>query len=185
MTRVYSRAASPDRDIVRSSPHVSRDAAQDRVNDGARVEIKSDRWINPTNLDAPPANPGMVQRWVGESPIPEVNRGWLKKMREGWRARDPATIPPALREVFPSGKLVSGAEVVRVAGLVLCEMPVQVARQRALALNDVNTRQQKAIPESIEQLRSSVKGASDVLGEVQVTNEETGLRGRQATTMAN
>jgi hypothetical protein len=52
------------------------------------------QWLRPSSLDAPEAREGMTQRWVrksirGADDPKNLNRSW----REGWRPRNPETLP--------------------------------------------------------------------------------------------
>lgn len=145
-----------------------------------RGEIEPTKWVNPSNLDAPRPRDGYVQRWIRDGIGNESdNLNWMRKMREGWSPRDPATIPPAERNLYPSAKLANGLDVIRVAGLVLCEMPRQVAMQRRLAVEDSIKRQRAALPDSVEQLSKQERS----LGPVKVEEETRVVRGRQPATM--
>lgn len=193
MGRIYDRAGTTatiemhERNraaIVRGAAHVEREATVDRTA-GVRME-NPQKWINPTSLDAPPPRPGCVQRWVSQAPRNANghvdDRHWLKKMREGWSPRDPATISLEMRQLFPSVKISNGHDVIAVAGLVLCEMPAQVARQRKLAVGDLIKHQQDSVPESLQELRD--KQRERVIARVEENDERT-FRGRKPATMVD
>jgi hypothetical protein len=197
MTRTYSRAAETiDLDpvapyererpmVTRTAAHETRGAVADRE-DGVRIERDPMKWVNPSNLDAPTPQAGFVQRWIsdGSQPGSANERHWLKKMREGWSPRDPSTVPASQRIGFPSSKLSDGTSAIRVAGLVLCEMPRTVALQRHEAVNDLIKRQTKSLPESTEQLRARARGSNGVT-DMKVTDTEQVVRGRRAATMTD
>ena len=67
------------------------------------------------------------ERWIADGTNPQSTRyeqkNWFNKKRTGWAVRDPETVPPQLRHIFPSEKLSDGAACIRVAGMVLCELP--------------------------------------------------------------
>lgn len=109
-----------------------------------------DEWVEPKNLDAPPARPGMVQRWVryhDRDGDDVVNMQYM--MRKGWKPRPIETIPQEFRD-YPVIKHAN-MDVIAVAGCILCEMPeAQALRIRAavrqrtrnmdLAVNDETDR---------------------------------------------
>lgn len=121
-----------------STPHVSHDAeALHTSEDGLH-----DDWTEPKNLDAPPPREGFAQRWVryathdGEDLI-----NVQTMMRKGWRPRAVESIPQAFK-TFPTTSHASMGDVFAVGGMVLCEMPEQLAmrirratRQRTQSLN--------------------------------------------------
>ena len=86
-------------------------------------------WAPPSALQAPPPRPGYVQRWirVEQAGTPDT-KNVSSKYREGWRPRDPATVPEGY---FPP-TLGHGdfGGYVGVEGMVLCEMPKKVHKQR-------------------------------------------------------
>lgn len=194
MSRRYSRAEalksddSEDISVLRERPHnvrapmhVDRDAEASRPD--LHAEVDAARWINPTSLDAPTARPGFVQRWISDGSLDEKDRAhWMKNRRRGWAPRDPSTISPHERDLYQTAKGSGGdTDLIRVAGLVLCELPIQVARARKAALADMSSNQLKAIPESVQQLSKR----DDRLSPIKVTNEEFSMRGRQSATMVD
>lgn len=79
-------------------------------------------WANPASLEAPPARPGMVQRWIrvssrGKNEPTNLSR----KLREGWQPRRADSIPGNFHMPVISGGNFSGA--IGVDGMVLMEMP--------------------------------------------------------------
>jgi len=195
MVRVYSRndaAARDDSDegevlvrertnMVRETPHLDRDAQAHRGD--AHPEVKANAWINPTSLDAPEPRKGFVQRWISDGSINSADTShWMKKMREGWRPREASSIPAEQRALYQSAKSDSGADIIRVAGLVLCEIPVTVARARREALSGALDNQLSSIPESVQEL---TKKGGEHFGPVKVQSKEFSARGRQSATMVD
>lgn len=170
--------------IVRHAAHVEREAEE--VRHDARVDTTPTAWRNPTNLDAPEPRQGMVQRWVQDGSQPGSNgeKNWMRKLREGWHPRDPATVPEAQRALYASFKLPNGQDAIRISGLVLCEMPRQIAAQRSQAVQDVTGRQRKSVPDSINSLNE--KGKERGLGPVHTSEDKEAVyRGRRTETMVN
>jgi hypothetical protein len=96
----------------------------DRENEDRGVEelYAQEAWTQPSLLDAPPARPGMHQRWVNTSILgKDVPHHVTKRQREGWSPRPADTVP----EGFPVPTLEHGphAGCVGVEGMILMEMP--------------------------------------------------------------
>lgn len=133
---------------LHSTPHASHDA--EPLHDEVHAALH-DEWREPRNLDAPPARPGYVQRWVRvEDRDGKDNLNYANKFREGWRPRPMETIPEELRETFPSTKHASLGDVVMVGGLVLCEMPRQIADSRNRQVRNRINRQNQAVATDAE-----------------------------------
>jgi len=191
MGRIYSRVEAgggvdvEDEDIsvdrpmsLRHAVRETRDAEVQRP-ETLRADTKAQRWINPTSLDAPTPRPGFVQRWIADDP---EGSHWMKKMREGWSPRDPATLSERDRQLYQTSKTQGGPDIIRVAKLILCEMPIQAARSRREALEVLQGNQMKSIPESVQELAN--KGG-DRFGPVKVSDQEFSARGRQSATMVD
>ncbi len=165
--------------MAHHSVHTTREAEETRVD--IRQEFNADHAFNPTSLKAPPPRAGFKQRWVtdGTNPMAEKSeqRNWFAKRRMGWQVRHPETVPEVLRDLYPSSKLTDGTDAIRIAGSVLCEMPIQVARQYRDAVQDRIQHQSKAIPESTEELRRRERAG---VGPLEVTDQSSTYRGRRA-----
>lgn len=136
---------------LHGSAHVTRDAeeAQRHV---AHADDADVVWRAPSNLDAPPPRPGMVQRWVRDGLTdPKDVPHFMRKVREGWQPRDPSTVPGASR-AYTVGKAANDSACIRVGSMVLMEMPDRVARARNNAVRDAVDRLARAVPESVEAL---------------------------------
>lgn len=99
-------------------------------------------WETPSSLSAPPARLGYVQRWkrhaLGGQPDA---RNWQRAMKEGWRPRPADSVDGA----FDSMKSADG--LISVEGLILCEMPVEKARQRETYYAERTARQMQGVDE--------------------------------------
>lgn len=105
-------------------------------------------WEQPNALQAPKARPGMAQRWVRFDINGHFDRGnWAKKYREGWRPRDPGSLPPSERKFFATDKHPQLGDVIFAEGLVLCEMPAK----RVEARREYYRRKTEAQTRSIKQ----------------------------------
>ena len=83
-------------------------------------------WKPASLLDAPPARPGMVQRWVATSILgKETPDNVYKRQREGWEPRSADSVGD-----FPIPTINHGqwAGCIGVEGMILCEMPEDTHR---------------------------------------------------------
>ena len=131
-----------DRDI-----HLSRD--QEYPSDEL-VHEETD-WSPPSTLQAPPARPGFVQRWVRveQRGVPDA-KNLTRKLREGWQPRRPETVKGG----FAAPTLNHGnlGSCISVEGMVLMEMPAKRDAQRNAHYAGKLNRQTEAIE---AQLRAS------------------------------
>lgn len=101
-------------------------------------------WRRPTALDAPPARVGFEQRWVrmthsqGDDKI-----NWSSKFREGWKPRDPASLPEEWR--FLKGAIQGSGSMIVVGGMVLCEMPQKMMAQKRAYIREMVKRQEMSV----------------------------------------
>jgi hypothetical protein len=109
-----------------------------------RSEVTDYVWRRPGSLDAPPPRPGMAQRWVrAETRSENDNLNWQSKYREGWRPRDPSTVPDCEALYNTSNHL--GTAAIRVGGLILMEMPVERVQAKKRAIRDIITKQEQSV----------------------------------------
>lgn len=86
-------------------------------------------WERPSNLKTPAARKGFRQRWIRVTIRGEADgQHMAKKFREGWKPRMASTAPKGFSP--PTIKHGSMGDVIGVEGLVLCEMPERIAKQR-------------------------------------------------------
>ena len=135
MTDDFAQAAdatTPEGGRKRRPTHPGRDALAPSAT-AVHEEYADIRWTPPQTLDAPPPRPGMTQRWIRAQSGPNQDvKNWSRKMREGWRPRDPASLPAEYADL-PTAKMQNGnsmANVITIEGMVLCEMPLERKRQR-------------------------------------------------------
>jgi len=89
----------------------------------------ADGWEKPNDLDAPPCRSGYTQRWVrmrlGNQ---EDAKNTIKMFRQGWLPRPLETVPDGF--LPPTIRHAKLGDVIGVDDLILCEMPLEKARQR-------------------------------------------------------
>lgn len=114
-------------------------------------------WKRHSDLDAPPARNGYVNRFIRVRLGNVRDTGRLRNaLREGWR--------PVLRDEvsdrsLPSIHLEKFGDVIGVEDLILCEMPEHAYKQRQLHFRQKLRRQNAAIERQLaEQSRKDVPG---------------------------
>ena len=122
-SRTHGRASTKGRRQGRQT------AAKSLAKARTPVREREVEWQPANTLEAPPARPGMEQRWIrfqlGDKNDP---RNWSRKTRERWAPRRLETVPEQyVPPTLSHGQL---GEVVGVADLILCERPIEVGRAR-------------------------------------------------------
>ena len=96
---------------------------------GFEVPSAEAEWSRPSELEAPKPRTGYTQRWVRIRLGTEDDaRNSMRKFREGWLPRQLDTVPVGYAPpTFSHSRL---GNVIGVEDLILCEMPIQKAKQR-------------------------------------------------------
>jgi hypothetical protein len=166
--------------VAHSSVHQDREAEHTRFDD-VHMEFDVNRAFNPTSLKAPEPRHGMMQRWVADGTNPTAEKGdqlnWFGKRHKGWTPRDPESVPERQRRLYPSVKLHDGSTAIRIAGMVLCELPIRVAKAYGDVIRGRIQHQSKAIPDSLQELR---KRERQGVGPLHIEDEHAAYRGRKA-----
>lgn len=110
-----------------ASLHASRD--QETPSEEAVHDDPHGDWSPPSLLEAPPPREGYTQRWIRvRRGNQEDWRNYNSRIREGWRPRDPSTVP---RDFGPPTEAHGNfGSVIMVEGMILCEMDLRRAKQR-------------------------------------------------------
>lgn len=164
-----------------ASLHETSDSVVDSRNT-ARVDTSDFEYQRPTNLQAPKPRPGYLQRWIRADLRSEAdNNNWQMKMREGWTPRDPATVPDA--EVFFGVHQHKGQGVIRVGGLVLCEMDERRVKAKRDYIRGLSRAQEASVTEETDKVsREGVRQGHAPI----VREDETRVStGRRPATMAD
>jgi hypothetical protein len=86
-------------------------------------------WRPGNLLEAPEARPGFKQRWIATMVLgQEQPTNVAKRMREGWRPRDPKTVKDA--QNFPTIDHGKFSGYIGIEGMVLCEIPQELWNER-------------------------------------------------------
>lgn len=101
-----------------------------KINNETRAETaKVSKWRPSNLLEAPEARPGYSQRWIATMVLgQETPTNVAKRLREGWVPRDPKTVKEL--QTFPTIEHGRFAGHIGIEGMVLCEMPTQMVKQR-------------------------------------------------------
>lgn len=122
------RASSPRAPVQQAAPA----AAVDRSARETREQTARRRpWTPPSRLDAPPAPPGFIHRWIRA----EVNgfddkQHVYGRLREGYELVRAEELPPEYRDSLPTIDQGRHAGVVAVGGLLLARFPEENAAER-------------------------------------------------------
>ena len=126
-----------------------------RVNE-ARNSVRDEEsrpmtaWKPPSLLDAPEARPGYVQRWVATSiQGKESPDNVYKRMREGWEPRPADTVKSKLYPTINHGQWAGS---IGIEGMLLCEMPEEIARQKQDYYSGKNEEQNESIAGDLDAL---------------------------------
>lgn len=132
-------------------------------------------WRPASSTMAPPAQPGMEQRWirfqVGERSDP---RNWTRKTKERWVPRRLSTVAESY--MAPTVKHGQLGDVIGVEDLILCERPIEVGASRRRYYDAVSRRQRAAAE------RQSLDSLQDKYGHEIISKERrevTAGRGRR------
>jgi len=102
------------------------------------------QWTRPEVLPEPTKEAGYTYRWIRVSMLGQADaRNVSSKLREGWEPVRIEEQPQFKMLVDPDSRFKDNIEV---AGLLLCKMPDEMAKQR----NDYYAQQSKAQIESVD-----------------------------------
>ena len=88
-------------------------------------------WRPVRKLEAPPAPPGFVYRWIRESMLGDMDAANVsRRLREGWELVKSTDLPAELRPLFPALESGRHAGVVHNEGLLLAKMPQETVDER-------------------------------------------------------
>ena len=132
-------------------------------------------WKPPSLLDAPPARPGMVQRWIATSILgKETPDNVYKRKRAGWEPRPSDTVGTFAVPTLNHGQW---AGCIGVEGMILCEMPEEKFKAMKEYYQGKNLDQNEAIPGELDAM-ARTGGIS-----IQQDRKSTSSRGRDVSVM--
>jgi hypothetical protein len=139
----------------------------------------------PMSLDAPAPRPGYAQRWIrlgfrnGEHDAINVQA----KDREGWRPRDPASVPKGDAYFSLSSSAHQSGGVIRVGNLVLHEIPIEILRRKKQWLMEKNRRLEDSVRHDTD--KASSEGMRRGFVPIVREDERQVSTGRRPATKAN
>ena len=129
------------------------------------AENEITEWKRHSDLDAPPARKGYVNRFIRIRLGNVRDTARLRNaIREGWR---PVKASSVSDRSLPTTSLDQYGEVIGVEDLILCEMPKKMHKQRKKFYADKQRRQNKAIE---RQLRGVSRADVSGFGPIQDTS---------------
>ena len=118
----------------------------DRISRSAQTREKESRrkpWQPPSALDAPPAPPGFIHRWIRESILGQEDKtNMSKRMREGFEPVRASDHPDFEAPTIEDGK---HAGVIGVGGLILAKIPEEIIAERKAYYKQVNADTMEAV----------------------------------------
>lgn len=179
MTRKKSDLGTGERAMPRRTHEEMHELRDAEVRDVPRTSSADIVYRPPTNLDAPEPRPGYVQRWVRSSfRDGDDTLNWQARLGEGWRPRDPKTVPDHEARFRPMNQK---ADHISVGGLVLMEIDEQVMLAKRRWINEQNRRQEQSV--SLETDRASKAGVAAGAEPIQRTHETQVSTGRRPPTL--
>lgn len=143
------RPARRDRQADRREP-ANPTRAQEEIHPPAHGADDDRPWEPPSNLAAPPARPGMTQRWVRVAIRNEADvTNLANSLRAGWQPRRADTVSAG----FPVPTIKHGeyAGSIGIHGMVLCEMPTQRVEQRSRYYQEQTAKMTQAVARDLAQ----------------------------------
>ena len=118
----------------------------DRISRSAQTREKESRrkpWQPPSALDAPPAPPGFIHRWIRESILGQEDRtNMSKRMREGFEPVRAEEFPEFEAPTIDHGRYKG---VIGVGGLILARLPEETANERNEYYKTLTSDQMQAV----------------------------------------
>lgn len=120
----------------------------------ADLDNEVTEWCRPSNLEAPPARPGYVQRWVRIRLGNVRDTARLRKaMVEGWRPVKASAAAGHSLPIIQHDSLGEG-DYIGAEDLILMEMPERVAQQRERFYKRKQARQTGAVERQVKGVHS-------------------------------
>lgn len=136
------------------APHDENMDAAAEADYTADLDNEVTEWIRPSDLEAPPARPGMVQRWIRIRLGNVRDTARLRKaMREGWRPVKASAMGGLSLPIIQHDSLGDG-DYIGAEDLILMEMPERVAQQRERFYKRKQARQTGAVERQVKGVHS-------------------------------
>ena len=100
-------------------------------------------WAPPSSLDAPPAPPGFVHRWIRAESVGQMDQKNVSaRLREGWEFVRSDEYPDTEWPQIDSGKYNG---VIAVGGLMLARIPEEIVEERNAYFHQLTKDKDEAI----------------------------------------
>ncbi len=120
----------------------------------ADLDNEVTEWIRPSDLEAPPARSGYVQRWIRIRLGNVRDTARLRKaQREGWRSVKASAMGGLSLPIIQHDSLGEG-DYIGAEDLILMEMPERVAQQRERFYKQKQARQTGAVERQVKGVHS-------------------------------
>lgn len=167
-----AQAVTPDpfEDDDDDAERLSRDqeARTDEVH-----EDYDDDWTPPELLDAPPARPGYVQRWI-RTTVHGVGdpRNVAKRMNQRWMPRKPETVPKGYH--VPTIQHGQYAGCIGIEGNVLMERPEKIQNKQRRLNREMAEFQMRGVEQDLHRVHDPSSG----LGQPSLRAKSEVVRGK-------
>ena len=136
------------------SPHDENTGTAVEADFESDLDNEVTEWVRPSDLEAPPARPGYVQRWIRIRLGTVRDTARLRKaMREGWRPVKASAMGGLSLPIIQHDSL-GEADYIGAEDLILMEMPERVARQRDRFYKRKQGRQTGAVERQVKGVHS-------------------------------
>jgi hypothetical protein len=170
-TKVSGKEKNAPEQLVHGEGKVHETENMDREMDDlydTETDNEQTEWRRHSDLDAPPARDGYVNRFI------RIRLGTVRDtarlrnaIREGWR---PVKASSLSDRSLPTTTLDQYGEVIGVEDLILCEMPIHMHKQRQKHFREKQQRQNRAIERQLKGVsRQDVSG----FGPIQATRHSS------------
>lgn len=128
-------------------------------------DIQPTPWEEDGLLAAPPARPGMVQRWVASTRAGQAaTSNLMRKKNQGWRPRMADTAPKDM--ACPALELPGVGNVIAIEGMILMERPVAIHDKHMARVSEQTKAQARAIRENVLNGNQDMRGMGSASMEV-------------------
>jgi hypothetical protein len=125
-----------------------------------KTQMARKPWSPPNRLEAPPAPPGFVHRWIRVGLRGEDDKvNFSARLREGWEPVKSSEYPG-----FPAPTIEDGRYegCIGTGGLILCRIPAETVAERTAYYGNRTRDQQVAVDEELRRNEQQFGVAIDV-----------------------
>lgn len=187
-SRQRARRAAGDvggqHEVIRNTAAANESARQLDSKSDVQRDNPPSTWKRSTALDAPDPRPGFVQRWVRiKANGQDDHENYISRYEEGWRARDPKTVPRA--HLLTTTKTIDNVQMFVKRGHVLMELTEAAAKQRKEFYQGALDRQTKAVENDLWNDNKGAAGRVMPIRDATITSRATLARRRPRSAAAD